>query len=314
MKYFSAQNIALLLTLALSAPQVQASEYVIEGQALEYHTDPCLVSEFGAKSSYADLQVAVNTAPLAKVIDAFINCPGEMSYVYLEKLATQGPGAIVSAIKANAKIGAFYDALRSTSATVNVQPPVSMELAKRELTRQAIYGESFYQDIPEAYYIDLLKQNSLGYTVALLDKAMTCHTPESKEWIVNLLKEVIARINVDPASPVSAEGIAFIDMIHVAINMIIDEPIDFDAINPQSKSGIVFLALGFNRPDVAEAVGHGMVINKFIAINFLYGKYSKHVADIEGACAILANMLSTDEDREEFTRAKIQWQQARSGE
>jgi len=301
MKYFSAQKISILLAFTLSASQVQGSNYVLDGPAPDLHQDLCLVRQFGASPDHATMASTINATPIKNIIDAFINCPNQMSYIYCDRLSIQGADELVKAIKNSGKIVDFYQALHSVQATLNLQATASIELAKREYSRQMIYIASYYHDIPGQHFLDLLKQIPFNYVTALFEKAMTCKTPESVAWITDLLKVEVSKIEEEAAAVgPNADMDSIVELIHSAVKMVNGDDVDVSSISPQSKLGLLFTALGFNRYDIAQEASRDVTLNINFAINFTICRTAKHIEDRARAVDFLKSLLPTEEEKMAF--------------
>lgn len=285
--------VALLLALALSTSQVQGSGLAIDER--ELYRDECIVRHFGVTASKDALTSVVNQASLSDLVDAFIDCPRQMCYVFTGRPAYSEFDDLVLFVRDSDKTSQFYTALRSFTR--------SDRLSICDSTRRSIYITSLVFDIPPEHFLDELKKDSLAYYIAVTEKAMICKTPESKNWTTGLLNEMI--VEYEQISPAKADdhNQIFIRFLYMCVKFMSNEEIDIIVEDNLDMSGTVLHAINFDRYDVAERLidhCHCSPLALDDIIYFSNERPAKYIIDRPRAFSILSRLLSSDEDRAGF--------------
>ena len=285
--------VALLLALALSTSQVQGSG--LDFDERELYRDECIVRHFGVTASKDALTSVLNQASLSDLVDAFIDCPRQMCYVFTGRPAYSEFDDLVLFVRDSDKTSQFYTALRSVTR--------SGRLSICDSTRRSIYITSFVFDIPPEYFLDELKKDSLAYFRAVTEKAMICKTPESKNWITGLLNEMI--VEHEQISPAKADASTeyFINFLNMCVKLMSNEELNIIVEDNTVMSGIILHALNFERYDVAERLidhYHCSPLALEDIIFFSNERPVKYIIDRPRAFSILRRLLSSDEDRAGF--------------
>ena len=295
-------NILLTLTISYSffSSRVQGSSQSRES-ALDLHEDKCLVRQFGQTVDHDTLVSVVNEAPMSMIVDAFIECPSQMAYVFFDKLSLNEEYDIVSAVIDSNKVEQFYASLHNFPRLEDLHPPISRDSIVRDACRVIIYMLSFVHDIPAQFYLDSLKQNVVMYSMALIEKAIYCKTPESRSWISNLLNEAHLMLKRTPDSEIQGDRNHYSRLIALTIKCINGENFDFNSINSFDKLGLILYSLLCNRYDVAEAACKDSdPLDLQNAVKFLTKKTCKKIQDLPRAFNILKSIMRSEADRVAF--------------
>ena len=299
----------LLLTLTICSfsffflSRVQGSSQVQESAPLDLHEDECLVRLFGETADHGTLVSLVHEAPLSKIVDAFIECPSQMAYIYFDKLKFSliEEYDIVNAVIDSNKVEQFYISLRNFPGLEDLQPPISRDASMRHSSRAIIYMLSFVHDIPAHLYLDSLKQDVVMYARTLMEKAIYCKTPESKNWITNRLNEALLMLKSNTESVLPGNINRCSKMVVYTIKCVNGEDFDFDSIDSSDNLGLIFYSLWCNRYDVAEAACKGSKpLNLQTAVIFATKRSCKRIEDLPRAFNILKSIMQSDADRVAF--------------
>lgn len=285
--------IALLLAFALSSSQVQGSGLAIDERDL--YRDECMIRHFGVTASKDALTSIVNQAPLLDLADAFIDCPRQMCQVFTGSPAYNEFDDLILFVRDSNRTSQFYAALRNV--------PRSGGLSTCDMTRRSIYITSLVLDIPHEYFLDELRKDSLAYFRAVTEKAMICKTPESKNWITGLLNVMIVEHEQIPPEKADASNEYFINFLKICVKLMSNEELNIIVEDNADMSGIVLLALNFERYDVAERLidhYHCSQVALEDIITFNKERPAKYISDRLRAFSILRRLLSSDEDRAGF--------------
>lgn len=289
MKFFSP---ASLLALALSAAQVvQSSVFFSLRDGL--NQDECMVRHFGAATNNESLISIVEDAPYSKIIDAFIECPAQMSEAYCGKLFRDKPDRLVRYLRDSAsdKMDQFYAALRDI--------PVSEHFMRHGITRNLIYCASFINDIPKEYFVNELK-NENSYLDLLIEKANRSKTPEAKASVTVQLKESLTKLAQGPSNE---NTIHYMDLIEITLKLMNNEDLDLETFDADSSFGLLFMALSHNRYDIAERLtSTAAKTSRKLATNFLLERAGEYPDDVPRAVEILKKIMPTDADRNALER------------
>ena len=293
------RNIAILFGLALSA---SASEVQISGLSFNdsnnLHLDECIVRHFGETISESDLFSTVMNAPLAMVVDAFIECPSQMCCAYYENEKEPKLDKLVNYVRENGMFEPFYSALRTIQSTER--------FSRNDAGRLKIYSASFFNDIPYEFYLeDLMHDHIHDYCDALVQKAMICKTSESKNWIIGLMNEALTRLPKSSDFGIILKNRYTYFNVRFAIKLMTEEVVDLRGVNPNYPFAVVFLGLSFNRYEVAEFVLNSSYYRSFRmdseeAIEIFGNRRIAHIEDLPRAVEILKKFLRTESDKESF--------------
>ena len=300
MNYLILRNIAILFGFAMSAfaSQVQSSDLSFK-DLNTLHLDECIVRHFGETTSESDLVSTVMDAPLAVVVDAFIECPNQMSCIYYENEKEANLDKFIHYVRENGMFDPFYSALRTIQSTEH--------FSRNDAGRLKIYSASFFNDIPYDFYLeDLMHDHHIhGYCHALLHKAMACKTSESKNWIIGLMNEALTRLPKSSDFEIILKNKYTNFNVRVAIKLMTEEVVDLRAVNPNYQLAVVFFGLSFNRYEVAETVVEKYYCRPYRmdledAIEIIGNRRIAHIKDVPRAVGILKKLLRTENDKESF--------------
>lgn len=250
-----------------------------------YDKDFVLFDHF--KGAYGEFRNAIMNAPIEKVIDAFIDCPKQMSFIYSEKIVKEGAENLVNYVKGSGKMEEFYAALRSMS------PRHINEFQYN--TRLSIFIQSYVYNVPEDLYIDLLKSDPSFYFQAVINKAMTCKTPETKLEMIQALMNEMNEISSKNESTFAFNKQEIIKILENVIKLVNEEAINVSNIPESARHSLIFISLGFNRFDVASAASKDFQLDYDMIFDYLNDPYFKNLETLPEAIEFLKTLMSEDD-------------------
>lgn len=291
MMSFNLYNILLYLVFAL---QLQGAS--VKPSEAKLFLDECVISQFGETTNLNALITIIKKASFSKLVDAIIDCPSQMLEVLFEDYSS--PDSIISLdrlvryVRGSQKIGAFYSALRNL-------PNQDIQV-KSERTRQKIYTSSFIFDIPSNYYLDILKQNTYFYYLALKTKSPLCRTSKCKQWLTGLMNDLITFLEQNPIQP-DLDLPFDLQCIKLRLKLLNNQDITDADLEPFDESGIVMIAIFFGRYDVAEKLSENCDSMDLDEVLWYDGsRCSEFYEDPARSYKIMRKLLDDDEDRKKF--------------
>ena len=291
MNTFYLYNVFLLHFFTL---QTQGSSVYPSGTKL--FIDECVVRHFGETPNLNALIRIIKKASFSKLVNAIIDCSSQMlELIYNNNSYSQSIinlDRLVRHLRGSHKISAFYSALRNL--------PNQEIQVKSERMRQRIYLSSFIFDIPSNFYLDLLKQNTYFYYLALKGKSPLCRTSKCKKWLTGLMNDFITFIEQNPIQP--DMDLPFdLQCIKLRIKLLNNQEITEEDLKPFEKSSILMIAIYFGRYDVAEKISENcwpMDLDKVLWYD--ESRFTEFYEDPARSYKIMRKLLDNDEDRKKF--------------